>query len=141
MKIILAFIMMCFTVSQALAQCDKKIIWQASRAEMVDEKGSVLDNKAGNIVVETDPQKITLSFQGSNEDGLEGTVKEKICDWKEDFKNGKTIYYTTVLVDGKSSNAIFTVDAKDGKILIAVDIAIMQGRKFLIYIDSYKEAR
>lgn len=141
MKIVLAFIMICVIGSQAKSQCDKKVTWQASKAEMVDANGTVLDSKGGIIVVETDPQKITLSFKGSNEDGLVGTVKEKSCDWKEAFKSGKTVYHATVSVDGKTSDAKFTVDAKDSKITISVEIAIMEGRKFLIYIDSYEEVK
>ena len=111
------------------------------KAEMVDATGTLLDSKGGNIIVETDPQKITLTFKESTEDGLEGTVKGKTCDWKEAFKNGKTVYQTNVSVDGKTSNAIFTVEAKDDKITISLEITMMEGKKFVIYIDKYEEIK
>ena len=141
MKILLIFIMICITGSQAKSQCDKKVIWHASKAEMVDATGTLLNSKGGNIIVETDPQKITLTFKESTEDGLEGTVKGKTCDWKEAFKNGKTVYQTNVSVDGKTSNAIFTVEAKDDKITISLEITMMGGKKFVIHIDKYEEIK
>jgi hypothetical protein len=140
-KTILAFVILFITGLQAMAQCDKKVTWQASKADMFDAKGNLLQSKEGIITVETDPQKITVSFKESPEDGLEGTITEKTCDWKDAFKNGKTVYHTTVYVDGKNSNAIFTVEAKDGKITISVEIEIMEGRKFVIYVDTFEEVK
>ena len=133
--------MILLTGLQGMSQCDKKIKWNATKADMFDAKGTLLESKAATILVETDQQKISISFKESTEDGLEGPIKEKICDWKEAFKNGKTIYHTTVNIDGKTSNAIFTIEAKEGKITILVDIEMMEGRKFLIYIDTYEEIK
>jgi hypothetical protein len=70
----------------------KKVIWHASKAEMVDATGTLLTAKEAILLFETDPQKITLTFKESTEDGLEGTVKGKTCDWKEAFKNGKNSF-------------------------------------------------
>lgn len=140
-KIIIALAVILLTGFHGISQCDKKMKWHATKADMVDGKGNLLDSKAATIVVETDQQKISVSFKESAEDGLEGPIKEKICDWKEAFKNGKTIYHTTVNVDNKTSNATFTMEAKDGKITIFVDIEIMEGRKFIIYIDTYEEIK
>ena len=72
---------------------------------------------------------------------LEGTVKEKTCDWKEPFRNGKTVYHANVTVEGGTTNAIFTVEGKDGKITLTLTIETMADKKFLIYIDRYEEAK
>ena len=133
--------MILLTGLQGISQCDKKIKWNATKADMFDAKGTLLESKAAAILVETDQQKISISFKESAEDGLEGPIKEKTCDWKEAFKNGKTIYHTVVNIDGKTSNAVFTIEAKDGKITVLVDIEMMEGRKFLIYIDTYEEIK
>lgn len=108
---------------------------------MFDGKGTLIQSKAATIVVETDQQKISVLFKESTEDGLEGTLKEKTCDWKEAFRNGKTVYRAAINIDGKTSNAVFTLGAKDGEITMSVDIEILEGRKFLIYIDSYEEVK
>ena len=137
--ILISFIL--FTVGlQAISQCDKKVTWYGSRGDMVDASGSVLDTKIDSIFLETDPQKIMLRFK-SDQNMLEGTVKEKSCDWKEPFRNGKTVYHANVSIDGNPSNATFTLEARDGKITLSVDIEIRQGRKFIIYIDRYEEAK
>lgn len=108
---------------------------------MFDGKGTLLHSKAATIVVETDQQKISVIFKESPEDGLEGTLKAKTCDWKEAFRNGKTVYRATINIEGKTSNAVFTLGANDGQITMTVDIEILEGRKFLIYIDSYEPVK
>jgi hypothetical protein len=140
MKAILVFFVLLVSSSEAFSQCDKKVTWYGAKGEMFDANGTLLDTKEDSIFFETDPEKITLRFK-SDQKELEGTVKEKICDWKEPFKNGKTVYHTTVSMDGTTSNAIFTVEAKDQKITLSLEIEAMQGRKFLIYLDRYKEAK
>ncbi len=140
MKAILVSFILFATSLQAISQCNKKVTWYAAKGDMLDANGGVLDSKHDSIFLETDPQKITLRFK-SDQNQLEGTVKEKTCDWKEPFKNGKTVYHTTVTLDGSLSNAIFTVEARDGKITLLLEIEAREGRKFLIYIDRYEEAK
>ena len=140
MKTILTFFIL-FTASlQAISQCDKKVTWYASKGEMFDATGTLLDTKTDSIFLETDPQKIMLRFK-SDQNVLEGTVKEKSCDWKEPFRNGKTVYRANVSIDGNPGNATFTVEARDGKITLSLDIDIRQGRKFVIHIDKYEETK
>ena len=140
MKAILVSFILFATSLQAISQCNKKVTWYAAKGDMLDANGGVLDSKHDSIFLETDPQKITLRFK-SDQNQLEGTVKEKTCDWKEPFKNGKTVYHTTVTLDGSLSNAIFTVEGRDGKITLLLEIEAREGRKFLIYIDRYEEAK
>ena len=141
MKVILAFVLLVITGIQANSQCEKRVIWHASKADMFDVNGNLLQSKEGIIVFETDSQKVSLNFKESTEAGLEGMVIKKTCDWKEPFKNGKTVYHTPVSIDGKTSNAIFTLEAKEGKIVLSVEIEIMDGKKLLIYIDNYEEVK
>ena len=140
MKTILIFFILVVTSLQAISQCDKKVKWYGAKGEMFDANGTLLDTREDSIFLETDPQKITLKFKSDNK-SLEGTVREKTCDWKEPFKNGKTLYHTTVSVDGNSSTAIFTVEARDGKVTLWLAIEAMADKKFLIYIDRYEEAK
>lgn len=139
MKAILLSILF-VTSLQAISQCDKKVTWYASKGDMFDATGTLLDSKVDSIFLETDPQRITLRFK-SDQKSLEATVREKSCEWKEPFKNGKTVYHTTVSIDGNSSNAIFTVEARNGKVTLSLDIEAMAEKKFLIYIDRYEEAK
>ena len=140
MKTILLWFIIFATSLQAISQCDKKVTWYASKGEMLDISGALLDTKIDSIFLETDPQKIKLRFK-SDQKTLEGTVKEKTCDWKEPFRNGKTVYHANVTVESGTSNAIFTVEAKDGKITLTLTIDARADKKFLIYIDRYEEAK
>ena len=138
MKIFFAVVMLIITGMQANSQCDKKIKWYAAKGEMYHTNGNLLYNKQDSVFLETGPQKISLKFQ-SDDQALEGVIKEKICDWKDPFKNGKTVYHTDVSIDGMNSNATFTVEAKDKKITLTVEIEARKERKFLIYLDKYEE--
>ncbi|HKC35180.1 MAG TPA: hypothetical protein VKB95_03925 [Chitinophagaceae bacterium] len=138
MKTILFFVMLVATGIQANSQCDKKVTWYATKGEMYNTNGALLDTKLDSIFLETDAKTISLRFKFDDKP-LEGTITEKICDWKESFRNGKTVYHATVFVDGISSNAIFTVEAKDGKITLSLEIEVRKERKFLIYISKYEE--
>ena len=140
MKVIFLSFILFVASLQAISQCDKKVNWYAVKGEMYDQNGGLLDTKLDSIFLETAPQKITLRFKSDNK-SLEGTVKEKICDWKEPFKNGKTVYHTTVIVDGETSNASFTIEAKDAKAILWLEIEIRSERKFKIYLDKYEEIR
>lgn len=140
MKAILLSFLLFATCSQAISQCDKKVTWFASKGDMLGANGDVLDTKIDSIFLETEPQKIMLRFK-SDQNTLEGTVNEKTCEWKEPFRNGKTVYHATVTIEGGTSNAIFIVEAKDGKITLLLTIDARAERKFLIYIDRYEEAK
>jgi hypothetical protein len=140
MKSIFIFLALLIASSQAISQCDKKVMWYASKGEMLDASGKVLDTKVDSIFFETEPQKITLRFKWEDK-ALEGTVKDKSCDWIEPFSNGKTVYHADVFFDDISSNAVFTLEAKEGKITLLLEIQAREGRKFLIYIDNYEEAK
>jgi len=140
MKAILLSILLFVTGLNAISQCDKKVTWYASKGEMYDTSGNLLDTKLDSIFIETDPQKISVRFQ-SDQNALEGTIKEKTCDWKEPFRNGKAVYRAEVSMGGTASNASFTIEARDGKITLSVVVEARADRKFLIYIDKYAEVK
>lgn len=138
-NIILALAIILLTSITSMAQCDKKVKWQASRAEMLDESGNVMDKKEGTIQVTTDSKNIVLEIAENPNDKLEGTVSESSCDWTEAFKTGKSSFKATMIrVDGKSSGGTFSVEGKDGKLVIHVQLDVMQGKKVLIYVDKYE---
>ena len=140
MKIIFSLLLLLITGLPVFSQCDKKVSWYATRGEMYDAAGTLLDTRQDSIFFQTDQQKVTLRFKSDNQE-LEGSIKEKTCDWKETFKNGKTVYHTIVHIEGTNSDATFTLEAKDGKIKLSLVIEIRQERRFVIYIDKYEEIK
>ena len=140
MKALLLAFLLSAAGLKAISQCDKKVTWYASTGEMYDLSGALLDTKLDSIFFETDPQKISLRFKADGK-SMEGTIKDKTCDWKQPFKNGKTVYHAAVNVDGQDSNATFIVEARDGKITLSMTLDIRNDKKFLIYIDKYAEIK
>jgi hypothetical protein len=140
MKVFIAILLLVVTGIQANSQCDKKIKWSGAKGEMYNTDGGLLDTKHDSIFLETDGQKISLTFQ-SDDKPLEGTVTSKVCEWKEPFKNGKSVYHATVNIEGVNSNAVFTLEAKDQKITLSLEIEERKGIRFLIYFDKYEEVK
>jgi len=133
-------IMLVVTGIQANSQCDKKIKWSGAKGEMYNTDGGLLDTKHDSIFLETDNQKISLRFQSDDKD-LAGTITEKTCEWKQPFKNGRSVYHAIVNIEGVDSKATFTLDGKDQKIILTVEIEERKGVKFVIYFDKYEEIK
>jgi hypothetical protein len=138
-NIILALALVLFTSVASFAQCDKKVKWQAAKAELINENGDVEDTKEGTIVITTDSKNIVLEIVESPDNKLEGTVTESTCEWKEAFKNGKTTLKATLQErDGETSPGTITIEGKDGKFIITVQIEKMNGKKVRINVDKHE---
>jgi hypothetical protein len=138
-NIILALVLVLFTSVASFAQCDKKIKWQAAKAELINENGDVEDTKEGGILITTDKKNVLLEMVENPGNKLEGTVTESTCEWKEAFKNGKTTLKATLLErDGETSTGTITIEGKDGKLTITVEIEKMNGKKIRINVDKHE---
>jgi hypothetical protein len=138
-KVLLSLTVILFAAVSIFAQCDKKIKYQGSKAELLDEKGNVVDTKSGSILVTTDAKNITLDIVENPNDKLEGTINGTECDWKEAFKVGKTALKVNVVTqNGETSAGTLTVEGKDGKLTITFQMDVMQGKSARIYVDKYE---
>jgi hypothetical protein len=138
-NIILALVITLFTSVASFAQCDKKVKWQAAKAELVDESGNVVDTKEGRIVITTDAKTIRFEILESENETAEGTVSETTCEWKEAFKNGKSTYKAAMTGrNGDSQNASITVEGKDGKVKLTLELEKLNGKKVIINVDKYE---
>jgi hypothetical protein len=138
-NIILTLAIVLFTSVASIAQCDKKIKWQAAKAELLDESGQVTDTKEGPIAITTDSKSILIEIVANPNNNLECTVTESTCEWKEAFKNGKTTLKGTAREgDGETSPITFIVEGKDGKLTITVELEKMNGKKVRINVDKHE---
>jgi hypothetical protein len=138
-NIILAFAIVLLTSVSAFAQCDKKVKWQATKAEMLDQSGTVVDTKQGTINITTDSKNITLEIVENPGDKLEGTISEHSCDWKEAFKNGKTSFKANLNnPNGETAVGTFTIEGKDGKLTITMQLDRMDGKIVRIVVDKHE---
>lgn len=75
------------------------------------------------------------------EDALRGDVKKLACVWKDAYKNGKTTFESTLVgKKGEKNNALVSIEGRDGKLLILVNIKT-RGMILKIIPNSYSEIK
>src|SRR5438105_2472783 len=93
--ILLLFVLFIFT-KWSNAQCGKKIMWTSVKEEFLDDSDKVQQAHEDSVIVETSDSAVLINHNNIPEDQLRGTVSEKSCDWKEPYKNGKTVIKTNL---------------------------------------------
>jgi len=140
-KILVCLLILVGSGISVFAQCDQKVVWTAPKADFADEAGNVTETKDVKVVIRTNKKEIKITHSDDETDTLHGLIKEATCDWKEAFKNGKTVMKVD-LSDRSSemANSVITIEAKDSKILISILAQTPDGTKKMIKIpvDSYK---
>lgn len=121
----------------ANAQCQKKVTWTSEKTEFLDASGKVQDVKTQPTKIETTHHHITVT---TDDDVLEGDIKQLTCEWREPFKNGKSSFNSLMAKsNGETRNVSITIEGKDGKIDITVEVEKMDGRKMRLLVDNYKQ--
>jgi hypothetical protein len=143
MKKILLLALVIFSANWVWAQCEKKIVWTANKAEFLDETGAVHETKDVTVTIESSGKYVKILHSDDLNDSLAGVVKEVNCAWEQPYKNGKMVYKCELLkTSGESANSTLTVEAKESKIIIYLNIETQDGRKMTIRIpvESFKES-
>jgi len=143
-KFVLLFVVLAAFAISTSAQCDKKVQWSATKADFVDEAGATQDTKNVKVEIYTNKKEIKITHDDDLTDSLVGSVKEFNCDWKQPFKNGKTIIKADLQEkNGEYTNSIITIEAVDAKISITINMVAPDGRKMIIKIpvDNYAEGK
>jgi hypothetical protein len=139
MKEILVFGFLLIAAAAANGQCQKKITWKSQKTEFLDASGKVEDVKDQPTKIETTPAHITVTTE-ENAEVIEGDIKDLSCNWKQPFKNGKTTFTSLMAKsNGETRNVTITIEGRDGKIDITVEVEKMQGKKMRLLVDDYKE--
>ena len=138
-NIILAFALILFTAAGSFAQCDKKVKWIGAKGELIGTGGDVEDTKEATFMITVDSKNISLEISENPNERIEGPVTESTCEWKEAFKNGKGVYKATLTKpNGQSTAATISIEGKDGKFIVLLELEQMEGKKVRVYIDKYE---
>lgn len=141
-NIILAIALLLFTAFASQAQCDKKVKWHATSRDIIDSEGKVVNTKPATITIETSGKTVSLDMLEYPDQKADGVVKEVTCNWTELFKNGTAVYNAVLTrVNGDTTGATITIEAKDGKITLTINVEKARGRIVRMNIDKYEEVK
>jgi hypothetical protein len=128
----------------AIAQCDKKLVWTASKAEFVDDSGHVEDTKDIGVTVHTSGKWILVIHDDDPTDSLWGPVKDIQCNWKESMKDRKmTIQADLSERNSQNMESSLVIEAKDSKTTMLLSVHRSDGttRHIRLTIVGYKEEK
>src|SRR5215831_7068257 len=131
------FTLTLLTSLQSHAQCNRIVLWHASKAEMIDSTGRVTDSKEDAITILTSKDSILLTRSGDVRDIIKGAFTEKTCEWKEAFKNGKS-NYRAQFISPNHENPMATViiEGVNGKLILYLAFDKFPDRKMKIEIEK-----
>lgn len=139
-KIILLLAVICVFSTWSSAQCDKKILWTSGNQAFTNANGDVQKEEKDKITVEMDKATVVFNHNDDPNDVLQGKIKETTCNWTEPFKNGMTVIKAELTEGhGDVHDAIVTIEGKDGKVTITLQLNDKPDMKIKAYVDKYEE--
>ena len=122
------------------SQCNKQVILTSSLTEYLDSNDVVERSVPEKTIIKID--KSTLSIAPGDDHEMTGTINENKCDWSVPYKAGKSIIKATMTDEGgDKKNATLTIQGKDGKVTLVMQIAEMPGKKIRVNIDTFGQAK
>ena len=139
-KILLCTLALVFAGLYSHAQCDKSVKLQASKTQFLNANNEVQGSKQENTVVEITQTTIAILPSGNADNALSGTIKERTCEWKVPFKEGKMVIKTDLVdASGDVKQATITIEAKDGKVTLLAEAKERPDQKIKLEADSFEE--
>ncbi len=123
------------------AQCPGKVVYHASKMEMLDSGLNVRDSKEVKATVSTWDTRILVRASEAESDTMGGVIKKTTCNWREPYKNGKTIIIADIQErQDLLKDAVITIEAVDGKITILLHAAEHPDNLIKLLVDKYEDA-
>lgn len=141
-KTILAMILMVGATTFSYAQCQKNYTLSGVKTEYLDGSGTVqrVVEEKSQLVVEKD--QITVTHGEGDGDPASGPFKYESCTWKDAFKNGKSVLKSTLVnQNGQSTPVTLTIEGKDGKITLLVQLDDSPDRQIRVTVDKFEEKK
>lgn len=138
-KIIISVSLLVLFCTVTYAQCGQKGILTASKTEYLDPNGEVERTVDEKTVIEITKSDVTITLP---ERVMTATIKSDSCNWKEPFKEGKSIIKGT-LTDGQGDvkNVTFIIEGKDGKVNFLAQLDEMPDRRIRVIADKFEEKK
>jgi hypothetical protein len=132
----LCLLWICCTAS--LAQCDKDLRLTSSKTEFLNGLGEVQRAIEEKSVIEITKTQVTIT--PGSQATMKGTIQSHACNWKVPYKEGKSVIQATFTSDqGDTMNATMTIEGKDDRVTVFVDLKEMPDRKIRVTLDTFEE--
>jgi hypothetical protein len=127
--------------SVSFAQCDKNLVLTSSKTEYLDGQNVLQRSVEENSTVLIDDSKVTIT-PGCGDRKMVGVISSNDCAWKEPFKEGKSTIKAVFAEDnGEKRNVTLTIEGKEGKVTLLMEIKETPDRKIRIPINEFKEQK
>lgn len=138
-KFLSLVVVLVLATSAGFAQCDKPVVYHSDKQDRIDAQGEVVSNATDVIRMEFTKDQVVVGVNEKTEE-VTATIKEVDCQWKELFKEGKAIYKVTFQKpdSGETSEGSLTIEGKEGKLTILVEMARMEGKKIKLFVNKYE---
>ncbi len=122
------------------SQCDKKNILSATGAEILDERNEVkIKDTLRLTTIKYDTKTIEIITEYTT---LYGTIDSIYCNWKIPFKEGNTYIKGTLNYEnGDQWVTKMTINGKDGKLTLLVDIEHPEANRMRFVLDKFEESK
>jgi len=143
-KILITALVAILSVSYGFAQCKKNLRLVSDTTSFVDQSGGIMNSKQEDVVVEITDSAIDvkISQDGMQRDNLTGSVRVTSCQWKVPFKEGKTVFQTTLKDQGGDSrNAVLTIEGKGGRVSFLLEPQGTNEKRIRLSIKKFEEKK
>jgi hypothetical protein len=139
--LILLLLLLLFSIATTYAQCGKKLLITSSKTEHLDGNGTVQRSNDEKSVIEVTRSEIII-LPGNEQNKMTGVIKSDSCNWIVPYKQGKTIIKATFTREGENPrNATITIEGKDEKLTMLIEIDEMPDKKIRVAIDKFEEKK
>lgn len=135
-------VLLLFVTTMSFGQCDKNVTLSASKTEYLDEIGAVQRSVDESSSIEISKTEVTI-VPGNPDQKMHGIIQSYVsCDWTSPYKTGKTVIKAHF--DGPEKeprHVTLTIEGKEGKITLLMEIEEMPNRKILASVDKFDEKK
>lgn len=124
--------------SETISKCDQKVKYYSDRVKMVGDGQEIRVNT--EIIINSSAKLISLTSEPPGQDKVNfDTVIESFdCSLNSDLTEGRATYKGyTKQIDGTSTRAIITIEAKEGSLIISNDDGEKQG-DFIVIVSKWE---
>jgi hypothetical protein len=122
------------------SQCDKKNILSATGAEILNEQNEIkIKDTLRVTTIKYDSKVIEIVSENST---VHGTIDSIYCNWKLPFKEGHTYIRGSLSYEnGDQLVTKLTINGKDGKLTLLVDIEHPEANKMRFVLNKFEESK